>query len=93
MEKLSLPSRIHYELLLEMLERQSARSTEDPLLKEQIQQLIFTIRKAYSQQKQIENNCSQRRITIDYRWSMQDLEPSVSRYLQPIPDPLDLLQK
>jgi Family of unknown function (DUF5340) len=81
MEKFPLPARVHYELLLEMLERQSVRSTEDPILKEQVQQLIFTIRKAYSQQKQLESNCSQRCIPIDYRWSMHGLEVPVSSYL------------
>jgi hypothetical protein len=86
MEKLTLPSRIHYELLLEMLERQSLRSTEDPSIKEQIQQIIFTVRKAYSQQKQIEINCFQHRIEIDYRWSVQGSETPVSGCLQPIPD-------
>jgi hypothetical protein len=82
MEKLPLPARVHYELLLEMLERQSLRSTEDPIVKEQIQQLIFTIRKAYSQQKQLENNCSQRRIAIDYHWSIVDAEEPDSNYLR-----------
>jgi hypothetical protein len=80
MEKLPLPSHIHYELLLEMLERQSVRSTEDPILKEQVQQIIFTLRKAYSQQKQLETNCSYRRVPVDYRWSMHGLDAPVSSY-------------
>jgi hypothetical protein len=82
MEKIPLPARVHYELLLEMLERQSLRSTEDTIVKEQIQQLIFTIRKAYSQQKQLEMNCSQRRIAIDYRWSIEEAEAPDSNYLR-----------
>ena len=50
-----LPSHIHYEILLQMLERQSLFATnEHPRQRAQVQQLIIMLRKALTQQKQIE---------------------------------------
>ena len=58
MEPLPLPSHIHYELLLQLLERQTITATyQNPALKEQTRQLIVTLRKALAQQKQIEAMC------------------------------------
>ena len=49
---LPLPSHIHYELLLQLLERQTAKGIQqEPNQKEQLQALIITLRKAFSQQK------------------------------------------
>jgi len=76
MEPLPLPSHIHYELLLQLLERQTlAASFPTPALREQTQQLIVTLRKALAQQKQIEAMCQQSNYQIEYRWS---LNPSPS---------------
>ncbi len=73
MEPLPLPSHIHYELLLQLLERQTLRATgENAVLREQTQQLIVTLRKAMAQQKQIETMCEQTNYAIDYRWSLND---------------------
>ncbi len=72
MEPIPVPSHIHYELLLRLLERQTLPVAErnSPLLREQTQQLIITLRKALAQQKQIEANCQQRGAELDYRWSL-----------------------
>lgn len=71
MEPLPLPSHIHYELLLQLLERQTlAASFPTPALREQTQQLIITLRKALAQQKQIEAMCQQSNYPIEYRWSL-----------------------
>lgn len=71
MEPLPLPSHIHYELLLQLLERQTLPSTHNsPILRDKIQQLIITLRKAHAQQKQIEAMCDQTNSPIDYRWSL-----------------------
>ncbi|MBD2100905.1 DUF5340 domain-containing protein [Leptolyngbya sp. FACHB-261] len=69
---LPIPSHIHYELLLRLLERQTLPATEqdNSALREQIQQLIITLRKALAQQKQIEATCQQRGLELDYRWSL-----------------------
>lgn len=76
MESIPLPSRIHYEALLQLLEKESLsistqHSTE---LRRQIQELMFTIRKALSQQKQIENCCEQLNIPFEYHWSLIEKE-------------------
>lgn len=71
MEPLPLPSHIHYELLLQLLERQTiTASYPNPALREQTKQLIVTLRKALAQQKQIEAICDQSNYPIDYRWSL-----------------------
>ena len=71
-----LPSHVHYELLLQMLERQSLFATNaHPRQREQVQQLIFTLRKALAQQKQIENDLERLKVTVEYRWSL-NAEPS-----------------
>jgi len=37
---------------------------------EQAHQLISTLRKALTQQKQLEESCERARLPIDYRWSL-----------------------
>lgn len=71
MDPIPLPSHIHYELLLQLLERKSlTAANEKPEIRNQIQQLIFTLRKAMSQQKQLETICEQTYIPFEYRWSL-----------------------
>ncbi|PSO49332.1 MAG: hypothetical protein BRC33_07280 [Cyanobacteria bacterium SW_9_44_58] len=68
---LPLPSHIHYELLLQLLERQTITATDqNPNLRQQTQQLIVTLRKAQAQQKHIESICNQTNYPIEYRWSL-----------------------
>jgi hypothetical protein len=66
-----LPSHIHYELLMQLLERQSMGVAHgDPHLRSQLSELIITLRKALSQQRQIEEGCRRADLAIDYRWSL-----------------------
>ena len=73
MEPIPLPSHIHYELLLQLLERQTmfAVGTQQ---REQVQQLIVALRKALSQQKHLEGELSRLNIPIEYRWSLNSIE-------------------
>ncbi len=76
MEPLPLPSHIHYETILQILERKAQRvATKDPMTQTQIQQLILTLRKAFSQQKQLERSCDQLRIPYEYHWSLNNQTP------------------
>lgn len=69
-----LPSHIHYELLLQLLERQTMGAVyQKPMLREQVQELIITLRKALSQQRQLEGMCEQAKIPLEYYWSLNDL--------------------
>jgi hypothetical protein len=71
MEPIPLPSHIHYELLLQLLERKTLEAaSQNPLIKGQIHQLIITLRKAFAQQKQLETTCEQTRISYEYHWSL-----------------------
>ncbi|MER3433639.1 MAG: hypothetical protein C4288_09425 [Leptolyngbya sp. ERB_1_1] len=73
MEPIPLPSHIHYELLLQLLERQTM-FTVGGRQREQVQQLIIALRKALSQQKHLEGELERLNIPIEYRWSLNCLE-------------------
>ncbi|HEY9878561.1 MAG TPA: DUF5340 domain-containing protein [Leptolyngbyaceae cyanobacterium] len=69
-----LPSHVHYELLLQLLERQTMSAVyQTPQLRIQVQELIVTLRKALSQQRQLEEMCEQSHIPLEYCWSLNDL--------------------
>ncbi len=71
MEPIPLPSHVHYELLLQLLERKAlSASSDEPAIREKIQQLIITLRKALAQQKQIEAICEQTHLLYEHRWSI-----------------------
>lgn len=71
MKSIPLPSRIHYELLLQLLERETSLATnQQPDVKAQVRQLIITLRKALAQQKQIESSLEQTGLEYEYRWSL-----------------------
>jgi hypothetical protein len=66
-----LPSSIHYELVLQLLERQTLfAASQTPAIRERVQQLIVTLRKALVQHKQLEESCQQANLAIEYRWSL-----------------------
>jgi hypothetical protein len=75
MDPIPLPSHVHYELLLQLLERKALfAANQKPLLREQVQQLIITLRKALAQQKQLEAICQQTYIPYEYRWSINSID-------------------
>jgi hypothetical protein len=87
MEPIPLPSHIHYELLLQLLERQTvfAVGQRSPQ-QDQVHELIITLRKALSQQKQLEESCRRTELSIEYRWSLNNSkseEASPSDLLKP----------
>ena len=84
MEPIPLPSHIHYELLLQMLERQTTPIVDrNSAIHPQVQQLIITLRKALSQQKQLEEKCQRYKLPVEYRWSLntpnEEARPSDER--------------
>jgi hypothetical protein len=71
MEPIPLPSHIHYELLLQLLERKTLFATyQKPAMRAQVQQLIVTLRKALAQQKHLETICEQTGMSFEYYWSL-----------------------
>lgn len=75
MEPIPLPSHVHYELLLQLLERQTMFAVKQRSLQsDQVHELISTLRKALSQQKRLEENCQRANQPIEYRWSLNNLE-------------------
>lgn len=68
---LPLPSHIHYELLLQLLERQTLPSLESGSAHYlQVQNVIIHLRKALSYQKQLEETCRNCGLTVEHRWSL-----------------------
>lgn len=85
MEQLPLPSHIHYELLLQLLERQTLMAADgNPIIREQVQQLIVTLRKALSQQKHLENACQHLNLSYEHRWSLNSVEVEPLGPLKPL---------
>jgi hypothetical protein len=82
MDSIPLPSHIHYELLLQLLERQTMHAVgrRSPQ-QEQVHELIITLRKAMTQQKHLEESCQRANIAVDYRWSLN--------HAMPEPDPVN----
>lgn len=79
MEPIPLPSSIHYELLLQLLERQTmAAVSQNSVLRDQVNQLIITLRKAAAQQKHLEETCKFAQVPVESRWSLnhQDADPN-----------------
>lgn len=74
MEQIPLPSPIHYELILQLLERQTMLAvSNNPELRNQVNQLIITLRKAAVQQKHLEEICQGASMSVDHRWSLNHL--------------------
>jgi hypothetical protein len=73
-DRIPIPSHVHYELLLQLLERQTlpAIALSDRLSREQIQSAIIMLRKALALQKQFESVCEQQNIPTSYRWSLNE---------------------
>lgn len=73
MEPIPVPSRIHYELLLQLLEKKTILAVGyNTVQHEQVQQLIITVRKALALQKQFEENCKQANLPIESHWSLNE---------------------
>ena len=71
MEQIPLPSPVHYELILQLLERQTMSAVnQNPNLRNQVNQLIITLRKAAVQQKQLEEICQFSSLQVEHRWSI-----------------------
>lgn len=69
-QSVPLPSHIHYELLLQLLEQQTMATVyQSPHLRQQTQELIITLRKALSQQRQLEQTCQMSNVSVEYQWS------------------------
>lgn len=75
MSAIPVPSHIHYELLLQLLERESIIAVEKPQHQEQVQQLIITLRKAAVIQQQLEEDLARDGLEVEYHWSLNQTEP------------------
>ena len=75
MEPIPIPARVHYELLLQMLERKTILAVErNSIQYEQVNQLIVTLRKALAIQKQLEDSCQQANLPVEPRWSLNEIK-------------------
>jgi hypothetical protein len=71
MDKIRIPSLIHYELVLQVLERQTTPDANlDPAISDRVKELIVTLRKALSQHKALEQACNLQHREIEHVWSL-----------------------
>ena len=74
MEPIPIPARVHYELLLQILERKTIWAVDkDTIQYQQIHQLIITLRKALAIQKELEESCRQANLPTEPRWSLNEI--------------------
>jgi hypothetical protein len=74
MDRIKLPSLVHYELILQVLERQTMIAADhDPIVRDRVQQLIITLRKALSQHKLLEDTCRNQQIDIEHVWALNSV--------------------
>ena len=79
MEPIPLPSHIHYELLLQLLERQASSAVgQKQSHRARLQALIATLRKALALQKQLEEGLQRENLDVEYRWSLNNV-PEIDR--------------
>lgn len=99
MSSLPVPSHIHYELLLQLLERQTLPALHNELKqphlatkmnisREHLQAAIINLRKAFALQKQVEDQCEYHGIHVSYRWSLSESEQEMGKSLKEISSPL-----
>jgi predicted ATPase len=83
MDRIKLPSLVHYELILQVLERQTMVTADrDPIVRERVQQLIVTLRKALSQHKLLETVCTNQQMDVEHVWGLNSVvrtEEAVTR--------------
>lgn len=102
MSSLPVPSHIHYELLLQLLERQTLPALhgemKQPHLaaklnvsRDHLQAAIINLRKAFVLQKQVEDTCEYHGIKVSYRWSLTESELEMGRSLKDISSPSEKL--
>jgi Family of unknown function (DUF5340) len=85
-----IPAHIHYELLLQLLERQTLAAIPRES-RDQIQSMIVMIRKAIATQRQLEENLSQQGISVSYRWSLNEVDrpnQNSEPIIKPLPESL-----
>ena len=74
MDRIKLPSLVHYELILQVLERQTMMAADrDLIVRDRVQQLIVTLRKALSQHKLLEDTCNQQQMEIEHVWALNSV--------------------
>jgi Family of unknown function (DUF5340) len=74
MDRIKLPSLVHYELILQVLERQTMLCADrDPIVKERVRQLIVTLRKALSEHKLLEATCAHQHMEIEHVWALNSV--------------------
>ncbi|ERT07140.1 hypothetical protein M595_2863 [Lyngbya aestuarii BL J] len=79
MEPIPLPSYIHYELLLQLLERKTRVALyHNSRQYEQVNQLIITLRKALALQKQLEQSCIHANLPTESCWSLNEINPEAN---------------
>lgn len=71
MDPVALPSHIHYEVILQVLERETSATIPSGSPEQRsLQELTATLRRAFALQKHLEAACQERQWPVDYRWTV-----------------------
>jgi hypothetical protein len=73
-KRIPVPAHVHYEVLLQLLERQTFPAVEERDFnnRARMHDLINSLRKAFSQQQQLESDWRMRGYEVDYRWTLEE---------------------
>lgn len=74
-----MPSAIHYELPLQLLEQEAHFAlAHHSTQRQMLQELIATLRKALALQKRLEESCDRDGLPVEHRWSLtqRELDPT-----------------
>jgi len=73
MKPIPLPSHVHYEALLQLLEQQTLHALDHSSPQRgQVLEIIITLRKGMALQKRLEEACDREHIAVEHRWSLND---------------------
>lgn len=82
MDSIPLPSPIHYEVPLQLLEQKASFALGGhPAQREMLHELMATLRKAMAQQRRLEESCARDGLAVEHRWSLEDNSPLGTRQM------------
>ncbi|NJR69077.1 MAG: DUF5340 domain-containing protein [Synechococcales cyanobacterium CRU_2_2] len=73
MSLIPIPSTVHYEVPLQILEQQTLRAISGhPEQRQLAHEMVITLRKVMSLQRRLEESCEQSQIQLEHRWGLEE---------------------
>ncbi len=72
MSLIPIPSTVHYEVPLQILEQQTLRAISGhPEQRQLAHEMVITLRKVMALQRRLEESCEESHIQLEHRWSLE----------------------